>query len=314
MSRRMRIVLSVALGLVLALMALALRPLLVELQVKRHLAAAQEVTIIIADPILDASPVRQWRLRDTQAVSYLAHILLDRETRRSDPHHDKCFEGWETHHAGGKWPRVIFNCGRGRYETIYLPLGDCQVWSDHLPWGWAWSGSTFANAIGRLTSGSPSGEAAENLSNLARRGWELMPPIDYAADAWLPPQGVDPSRYHPGYVEGDFNGDRHTDWAAQLRAKGGSTIRLLIGHGPPERATTFEIRSGSYRDGLQGGYDGYTFYLRLRQPGLITYWTGSGPTGRLDLKHDGVEMIFAGKTSSLYHWDGTRYASVTTSD
>lgn len=289
-----------------------IRPLLVERQVRRNIGRATRVTISQPLPSGGTEGRRSWEISDPAAVDHFSSLLLEHVRRGYRVDRDKCFEGVDEAEGGQAWPTVSFAYGTDEgSEDILLPLGDCQVWPRRLPWGWSGSGTTFAGEIHRLT-GPPHGEVTGLLGKKEEQGWEVMPVADYVVDAWLPSGESAAPGCHPGYVEGDFNGDGFMDCAAILRK--GDRVRRLIVHGPAESAKSFAVYESEYGLGTQGGLDGYSIFVRLREPGTVTYVAASGERETFDLERDGVEVVFAGKASALLWWNGADYSSVATSD
>ncbi len=110
---------------------------------------------------------------------------------------------------------------------------------------------------------------------------------------------------------------RHSEatTALLIRPNRGAEVKLVaVQQGKADRWAVNEVTSFGFNLGLQTGYSGFTIYLTPRAPGSVAYWHGQGKTGRLDLKHDGVELNYEGKAGVLYYRAGNEWAKVTTGD
>ena len=119
----------------------------------------------------------------------------------------------------------------------------------------------------------------------------------------------------PQRIRGDFDGNKLQDFALFIRR--GNAVKLVAMNQVSREAWTIrELYSGTYTGGLQGGMSKYTIFITLRRPGTIAYWPddGKGKSGRLKLKHDGIELNFYGKASTLFYWNGKGFPKVQTGD
>lgn len=121
-------------------------------------------------------------------------------------------------------------------------------------------------------------------------------------------------RAGPQYCRGDFDGDGRPDLALLLR-RGSVKLVALLQTGA-EQWQVKELRDLGFGEGFQGGFSRFTIYLAPRKPGIVAYWPGDGKgkTGRLRLRHDGIELNWAEKGSTLYYWTGQRFQTVVTGD
>jgi len=127
------------------------------------------------------------------------------------------------------------------------------------------------------TTAGPS--LAQQQTDLARAVREFDPSLRWS--------GNEPA------VRGDFNGDGAADVATVL--EGESRRSLVVFHGSEE------------------GYVAYPLFARLpsRELTLSRVEPGRyavlGPEGAVDLRNPAVELVFPGRSSVLYVWEGGRY-------
>ena len=145
-------------------------------------------------------------------------------------------------------------------------------------------------------------------------GWAPPEPADYPVDllAYVEQSNL-PA---PWYCAGDFNGDRKGDIALFLRRGLDFGIGLVESAGEKDfRFVWLEQWPRAMRE-PEGGL--HTI-LQTTPPGIIQHWAEGETTqksGRLDLKHDGVEVIAYEKAAVMYYWDeaSQRYLRVITAD
>lgn len=119
----------------------------------------------------------------------------------------------------------------------------------------------------------------------------------------------------PERCAGDFDGNGLVDVAFVVRKR--EYVRYVaLNQTKPGDWDPHVLSGGTYRDGFQGGYKGFTTFSVRRGPGPIAFLSecGSGPGGTLNLKHPGVEICIWGKAAVLYYWAGSNYISRPTAD
>jgi len=148
------------------------------------------------------------------------------------------------------------------------------------------------------------------------------------APGWAPPDASEYDQDVLRYVQrhqlpapwacfGDFNGDGAKDAATILRRGDQLGVSLIL---TARRAGYFSFQWLSEpRDVGPAKANTMIELLQTLGPGTVEYWKEGETTprsGRLDLRHDGVKVIFYEKAAELYYWDdGThRFAMVQTAD
>jgi len=156
------------------------------------------------------------------------------------------------------------------------------------------------------------GYAAGILATLANTLSGYTPPDDFQfAPEVLRESGCEA----PWLATGDYNGDGAPDVALLLHQQG--AFLLVVFHGRTGAwAGVVGIRSWP-AGMLDASHIG--FLLRTRGPGEVAFWQEGDTTrrsGRLDLKHDGIEAIAVGKAATLHYWDDEKkaYRSVVSAD
>jgi len=128
-----------------------------------------------------------------------------------------------------------------------------------------------------LATAGPS--LAQQPTDLARAVREFDPSLEWSGD--------EPA------VRGDFNGDGAVDVAAVL--EGENRRSLVVFHGD------------------ESGYVAYPLFAKLpsHEVALSRVEPGRypvlGPEGAVDLRNPAVELVFPGRSSVLYVWEGGRY-------
>jgi hypothetical protein len=119
----------------------------------------------------------------------------------------------------------------------------------------------------------------------------------------------------PQYCLGDFDGNDASDTALLIRSSG--TVKLIVlRQVDSDQWTVDELTSFRFGAGFQGGYARFTIYIAAHPPGTVAFWElpSDEKTGRLELRHEGIELITAGKASVLYYWSGRGYSTIHDSD
>jgi hypothetical protein len=126
----------------------------------------------------------------------------------------------------------------------------------------------------------------------------------------------------PWLAIGDFDGNGDKDAALWLFkgpasahavfhiADGEIADLVWLGRSPAE--AELEAEAEPYRKPITA----IDALIRTVPPGVIAYWQGGEKSGRLDLKHDGIELVALGKAAVLHYWDDTEktYKSVVSAD
>jgi hypothetical protein len=149
-------------------------------------------------------------------------------------------------------------------------------------------------------------------------GWALPETAEFSEEARQAARRD--GRRPPWLTMGDFNGDGSEDAALMLwKDDSGALLVLHRGEGdvfePVWLVPPHEPEPGSFpprREAVEQ-------VLRTVSPGVIAYWqeNETAPkSGRLDLRHDGVEGVYLGKGAVLFYWDGEAkaYRSVVSAD
>jgi hypothetical protein len=162
----------------------------------------------------------------------------------------------------------------------------------------------------------------------AHRARELLRNGSAFAPGWAPPDESDYDRDVLEYAQrhnlpapwacfGDFNGDGAKDAAIILRRGDKLGVALIHTAASPGSFSLFWLQEPS----VVGPTKPETIIslLQTRQPGLVEHWVEGETTqksGRLDLKHDGIEVIAYEKAAVMYYWDeaSQRYLRVITAD
>ena len=127
------------------------RSLRYEAELKSRIRNATSVTIFYLphgspwDP--RGEELRSEPFFDPEKVASLV-AGLSKDLRRYDAGDDKCFEGIE--HCREYWSRAVFTDTQGQKATIYLPMGDCGVWPEGLPWGWDYGSGIFIDRVFKM--------------------------------------------------------------------------------------------------------------------------------------------------------------------
>jgi hypothetical protein len=146
-------------------------------------------------------------------------------------------------------------------------------------------------------------------------GWHIMGTSGFAPEVVASVQKHFGKAATPQHCSGDFDGNGLRDAALLIRENGGGGVKLIVlRQVKAGRWRADDLASSDLSGGMQGGYSGFTIFITPRASGTITYWAEQGPTGRLDLEHDGVEWIFYGKAGMLYYWTGRDWGKVQTGD
>ncbi len=175
----------------------------------------------------------------------------------------------------------------------------------------------------RLTvfDGNLESETAHYARGLLRNGSALAP-------GWAPPDESDYDRNAVEYAQrhhlpapwacfGDFNGDGAKDAALILRRGDELGVALIETAVSPSSFSLSWLQEPSVVGPARP--EAMIWLLQTRQPGIVEYWQEGETTpksGRLDLKHDGVEVVSLGKAAVMYYWDADqgRYEKVITAD
>jgi hypothetical protein len=120
----------------------------------------------------------------------------------------------------------------------------------------------------------------------------------------------------PQRIRGDFDGNGLPDYAMILSKQDDVQI-VALRQVKQDRWVVDNISTRFMKWGIaEGGHSVFTVFLLLKRPGTVSYWPGdnTGKSGRLALKHDGIEVVDHGRSSMLYYWTGKGYAKVQTGD
>lgn len=126
--------------------------LVTEPRMRRTIAEADRMTIRVPSvgTDWDRAKMKEIVVTDPAQLAALKRDLLGHSGHGGGPpRQDKCFEGWERRSPYDAWPHIIFTAPGRRPVKVWLPLGDCQVWPEGLPWGWSSVGD-FMVRIDRL--------------------------------------------------------------------------------------------------------------------------------------------------------------------
>ncbi len=121
----------------------------------------------------------------------------------------------------------------------------------------------------------------------------------------------------PQICRGDFDGNHLEDIALLIRANVGAGTKLItLRQSSRQRWLLDELSTLPFNSGFQEGYSKFSIYITPRSSGNVEFWPGdgTGKTGRLELKNDGIELNYEGKASVLYYWNGKGYSQVQTGD
>lgn len=143
----------------------------------------------------------------------------------------------------------------------------------------------------RLPSPGPAGLAALTIGLLASpaRGQEAA--LQSAIRSFSPQMSL--PEEEALVVREDFNGDGRTDVAAVVR--GPDRSALIVFHSTPQGYESHPLYTRLPRGDVQ---------LRVVPPGRRPV---VGNAGHVRLAHPAVELIFPGRSSAMYVWEGGRY-------
>lgn len=173
---------------------------------------------------------------------------------------------------------------------------------------------------------SVAGIAAQKVTSLPRSalaalaraysGWTEVPTSEFDQNVLISIERHEGPAALPQRIAGDFDGNGLRDYALIIWK--GNNIQVVamrqLRRGRWAIDTIGNRRTGSAS--AQVGYRGFAFYLALKRPGTISYWPSNstnGKSGRLALKHDGIEVVNV-SSAMLYYWNGKGYSKVQTAD
>jgi hypothetical protein len=147
-------------------------------------------------------------------------------------------------------------------------------------------------------------EVLENADELVRT-FRIRPRVCSWPTGWAPIEaGGHAVEAHsaPHLVTGHFTGGGFMDAALLLQRSDEYGLAVLWSWGGD-----LELVWAAQWRGTTG-FDGLSFALRTLPPGKVAYYAENETTprsGRLDLKHDGIELLADGKPTRLFYWDDT---------
>ncbi|MFB3880320.1 MAG: stalk domain-containing protein [Armatimonadota bacterium] len=149
-------------------------------------------------------------------------------------------------------------------------------------------------------------------------GWALPETLAFSEEARQ--VGLIDGPRPPWLSTGDFSGDGRRDAALIVWKSNAGALLALHGRQdgsfePVWLVPPHEPEPGSFPP----RFGEVEQVLRAVHPGVIPYWQENETTpksGRLELKHDGIEFVYLGKAATLYYWDDAAkaYRSVVSAD